>query len=179
MGEELSRHYSDEEIELGLQAAAKRGPKAAAAETGIPYETLRDWAYIRHRDRYQLIKDARQGEAARELATQFEDNTRRALELQAEILNGVNVSSVANRPEEATRTAANLSKVAVAASEKMQVLRDRPDHITAGPRTIDEIDASFIQRFGKDWAKGWDVESTAEEITDQDQDPPSDAPSPH
>jgi hypothetical protein len=131
MGEELRRNYTDEEIDTGLKAVALLGPDAAAETTSIPRGTLVAWAYRTKREQFHLIRDGRHGPEARELAVEFADISKLSLAKVREIVENIDVTNLPLRPDEAARVAANLTKISAAATDRMQVLRDRPDHIVA------------------------------------------------
>jgi hypothetical protein len=131
------------EKHTGLKAVALLGPDAAAETTSIPRGTLVAWAYRTKREQFHLIRDGRHGPEARELAVEFADISKLSLAKVREIVENIDVTNLPLRPDEAARVAANLTKISAAATDRMQVLRDRPDHIVAGPKNIDEITASF------------------------------------
>lgn len=155
-----AKRYTDDQILEALTLSAKQTAREAAEQLDIPLGTIRTWAKGTHRDRYLTLRDQYAGQEQKEIAAGHADNAKLALEKQREAIEMIDLETLKRRPDTLAATAANLGKVASSATDKMQLLRDKPTAVVGHVKTVDELDASFSQRFG---AK-WDVESTAEEL---------------
>jgi hypothetical protein len=122
--------YTPAQIEKGLWEMARLGSvRKAAKSLGIPHETLSYWRRGPHHERYLQIRDEHMDVIHRGLASDYEDLARDALETQHSLVERIQSQMDQLAPRETTQALGTMATVGGIATDKTQLLRDKPTSI--------------------------------------------------
>lgn len=133
----LMRRYTEEDVQRGLtQLALCNGNHAHAHDDlatqghDIPAETLRSWAKNQHAHQYEQIRSDLVPRIHARIATQHEDVARQALEAQALAIQLTHQQLASGNAKQPSTIARDLGTVAGISTDKANLQRGRPTHIT-------------------------------------------------
>jgi hypothetical protein len=125
-------------------SAARAARKLEQIGQPVPRATLEDWRDHRRAEQYAKIRDETAPAIQRQIAAQWEDSARRAVQLQERALARVEEELPNIPPRDLPGALRNISTTAAISIDKVMLARERPLPQTQGQRTLEELTRALV-----------------------------------